>query len=95
MRNTSSHRYRIPEGVLRARLEGEEVMLNPDSGVYHLLNDTGRSLTLLFDDGRSLEEAAVALAEKTGAPMDRVERDVRSFVDAMLERHLLEEVPAQ
>lgn len=92
MNDRPSHRYEIPHGVLRARIEGEEVMLNPSTGVYHLLNPTGRSLTLLLEDGKSLEEAAAEVAEETGVGQDRVLEDARSFVDAMLARHLLEEV---
>jgi hypothetical protein len=92
MKDGSSHRYKFPQGVLRARLEGEEVMLNPATGVYHLLNATGCSLAFLLEEGKSLEEAAAGVADETGAPLDRVREDARAFVDAMLERQLLEEV---
>ena len=37
-------RYRMPDGVLRADLDGDEVLLNPTTGAYHLLNQTGRQV---------------------------------------------------
>jgi hypothetical protein len=49
--------FRIPPGVLRATVGGEEVLLNQDTGVYHLVNPTGRSLIRAFESGESLEGA--------------------------------------
>jgi hypothetical protein len=82
--------YRIPDGVLRADLDGEEVMLNPRSGIYHLLNPTGRYLVACFSDGVSFEVAVERLAEEAGVGREDVRKDADVFVAAMMERGLLE-----
>jgi hypothetical protein len=84
--------FRLPEGVLRASLEGEEVLLNQDTGVYHLVNVTGRSLIRSFEGGDSLEDAIRSLATATGESEERVAADASAFVEAMVERGLLEAV---
>jgi hypothetical protein len=86
-------RYRVCEGVLRAQLEGEEVLLNPSTGMYHLLNPTGRRLLAELDRGLSLEEAATVLAESAGIGAERVRSDSNAFIADMVERGLLEEAP--
>ena len=83
----------MPEGVLRAELDGEEVLLNPATGVYHLLNPTGRRLVVELDAGSSLEQVVDAMARAgSAADIERVRSDSASFVKGMLERGLLEEV---
>jgi hypothetical protein len=86
-------RYRVCEGVLRAQLEGEEVLLNPSTGMYHLLNATGRQLLAEFDRGLSLEQAATVLAESVGIEAEQVRTDSSAFIADMIERGLLEEAP--
>jgi hypothetical protein len=85
-----SDRYRIPRSVLRAELEGDEVLLNPETGVYHLVNDTGKAILDSLAGGSSLGECIDRLARDTDQPIDRISRDADAFVTAMLERRLLE-----
>lgn len=85
-------RYRTPAGVLRAEVDGQEVLLNPDTSVYHLVNKTGRALLVRLESGDTLEDAIERLSDETGQTPERIESDVRAFVDAMSERGLLEEV---
>jgi hypothetical protein len=87
---TDMTRFRIPDGVLRANVEGEEVLLNQETGVYHLVNPTGRSLIQSFEAGDSLEHAIRDLASRTRQDEQRVAADASAFVDAMLARGLLE-----
>ena len=83
-------RYSIAGGVLRADLAGKEVLLNTDTGVYHLVNPTGRHLIASMEAGQSFEEAVQSLADAEGESYERIERDAQAFVDAMLSRALLE-----
>jgi Coenzyme PQQ synthesis protein D (PqqD) len=83
-------RYRVSKSVLRASLEGEEVLLSTETDQYHVVNATGRTIIAEFDAGRSLEEAVEALVADTGKPADKVRRDVAEFVQALLSRGLLE-----
>jgi hypothetical protein len=85
-------RYRTPEGVLRAEVEGDEVLLNTETGIYHLVNPTGRELLERMDAGVSLDEAVRLVSERSGAEHARVARDAEVFVEAMCDRGLLEEV---
>jgi hypothetical protein len=85
-------RYRVPDGVLRAELEGEEVMLNPATGVYHLLNPGGRRVVEGLEEGVSIEALTATVATDSDTEAERVRSDTESFVQAMVERGLLEEV---
>ena len=85
-------RYRAARDVLQAEIDGEEVLLNPRTGVYYLVNRTGRSLLVMMQDGRTLEESVAAVAAETGVDPERVAADAKAFVDAMCERGLLQEV---
>jgi hypothetical protein len=82
--------FRVPSNVLRADLEGKEVLLNPDTGVYHLVNATGRSLLEAFEAGTSFDEAVTDIAARSDVDPERVRRDAQVFVDDMLSRRLLE-----
>jgi Coenzyme PQQ synthesis protein D (PqqD) len=85
-------RYRVSKAVLRASLEGEEVLLSTKTDQYHVVNATGRAVIAEFDAGRSLEEAVETLVADSGRPADKVRRDVVEFVQALLSRGLLETV---
>ena len=84
--------YVLAKGVLRASLEDEEVLLNPGSGMYHLLNRTGRSLLETMEAGTSFEDAIRVIAKASGTEIGAVRSDAESFVSRMTDRGLLEEV---
>jgi hypothetical protein len=84
--------YRMPDGVLRAEVEGEQVLLNPDTGVYHLVNSTGLRVISLVEVGTSLDDIVEQISEEAGEPETRVRRDVTEFIRGMIERSLLESV---
>jgi hypothetical protein len=86
--------YRRPPGVLNAEVEGEEVLLNPETGMYHLVNRTGRALIIGMETGATLEQAVDRLAAETGTDRPRVEADALAFVEAMTRRGLLVAAPA-
>jgi len=85
-------RFRIPASVLRAELEGDQVLLNPETGVYHLVNDTGSAILDMLAEGSDLQAGVARLSRETGEPVDRVLGDAQAFVAAMVERRLLEPV---
>jgi hypothetical protein len=84
--------YRVPDGVLRAKLDDDEVLLNPTTGVYHLLNPAGRRIVEGLGQGASLDTLIASIATDTDTLAERVRSDTESFVHAMVERGLLEEV---
>jgi Coenzyme PQQ synthesis protein D (PqqD) len=84
-------RYRRPDGVLHATIDDEEVLLNPDTGVYHLVNGTGRWLLERMEEGQTLGEAIESLSMNAGEDLQRVRAEAVSFVEAMKARGLLEQ----
>ena len=84
-------RYVLADGVLHATIEDEQVLLNTDTGVYHLVNGTGVRVIALMADGRELANAVGELAQESGQPREAVARDVDRFLAAMTERGLLVE----
>lgn len=87
-----NERYRIPEHVLRAELDGEEVLLNPRTGVYHLVNWTGREVLSVIDHGGDVSEGVEAIARSSGEACDVVSHDVAEFIAALVARRLLEPI---
>jgi DNA-binding MarR family transcriptional regulator len=82
-------RYRLADGVLRAELEGEAVLMNPDTGQYHLLNPTGVRVLDAIERNDDVSDAVSDLARRGGVSEATVDADVQAFVDALLERGLL------
>jgi hypothetical protein len=83
-------KYSIPSNVLRAEMDGREVLLNPDTGMYHMLNRTGRALVVEIENGSPVEDAIVVIADRWAAPEDTVRQDVQVFLTALEERGLVE-----
>jgi hypothetical protein len=84
--------YRLTPQVLRAPLDHGELVLNVETGMYHLINETGHALLSALEDGLSLPDAAGKLAESSGQPPDRTLADAARFVRDLAERGLLNEV---
>jgi hypothetical protein len=81
--------YRVADGVLRAELDGEAVLLNPDTGVYHLLNSTGVTVLDRIERDGDPTPAVDEISERSGVEADRVADDVQAFISALIERKLL------
>jgi hypothetical protein len=81
--------YHVPPSVLRASIDAEEVLLNTDTGHYHVLNETGRAVVATVVAGGTSAEATAELAARTGAPEQQVRDDVDAFIDALVDRGLL------
>ena len=81
--------YVVSPRVLRAQLDGELVLLNPETAMYHLVNATGARVIEGFDDGLDSLATGERIADETGRDLTRVLADVDSFVATMLSRGLL------
>ena len=84
--------YVVSPQVLRAELDGELVLLNPEIGMYHLVNATGARVIEGFDDGLDTLAIGERIADKTSGDRTRVVADVDSFVATMLSKGLLQPV---
>jgi hypothetical protein len=80
--------YLLPDHVVRATVDDEEVLLNMETGQYHLLNDTGRVLLQRLLNGDGPEDAAEWLRSQ-GAAEDEARRDLNEFSNRLVERGLL------
>ena len=90
----SSKRVVIPKHVVFRSFVEETVVLNLESGRYHGLNRTaGRMLELLGELGDA-DAVAVAVAEETGAPGERVRADLHELCKSLAERGLIELTPS-
>jgi hypothetical protein len=83
-------RVSVPSHVVRRSFADEVIVLNLDSGQYHGLNETAQVIVDRLDAGDTPREAARNLATQAGAPIERVEADVRELVECLLERGLVE-----
>lgn len=82
----------MPDGVLRAEVGADEVLLNPATGVYHLLNPTARDLVDRLHNGSTVDEAIGALASDRDEEVATVRTDSQTFIRDMVNRGLLEEL---
>jgi Coenzyme PQQ synthesis protein D (PqqD) len=87
----SAGQYRVPDHVLRAPLEEGEVLLNPETGAYHLVNGTGRAILAELEAGLTVPDAAGRVSGTTGHPAKEVLEDTKQLVRSMMERGLLKE----
>lgn len=80
----------MPDHVLRAELEGDEVLLNTSTGVYHLVNATGKAVLSELDRSATLDEAVSSISRSFGTEEATVRQDVVRFLDALERSGLLE-----
>jgi hypothetical protein len=82
--------YRLGPSVLRAEVGADEVLLNPDTGVYHLVNGSGREVLTRLCAGEAADAVAADIAAREGVAPAAVTADVTSFVADLTARGLLE-----
>lgn len=80
---------RIVDEAVFEVLDDETVILNLDSGEYHVLNRTGTRAWQLIEQHGDLGAVAAAMAEEFGVPPERVEPDLARLVKDLLERGLV------
>jgi hypothetical protein len=64
-------------------------ILNTKLGQISTLNPTAAYIWQTLKRGDSLEVIAAGLARDTGEEVSAIEQDVREFIDALREQHLL------
>lgn len=86
---------RMPESVVYREFDSETVVLNLASGSYHGLNRTGGRMLEALARTSCMDDAAAVVASEFGMPLEQVRRDMQRFCDGLLERGLVELVPAE
>jgi hypothetical protein len=67
-------------------IEGEVIILNPETHSVTKLNESGGQLWQLLSESRTVEELTDHLASSyDGVPRDQIQEDVRKFIQNMQE----------
>jgi hypothetical protein len=90
---TGSHSVFAPAADVVVRdLDGEAVVLDIATGTYFGLNDIGTRIWQLVVQQKTLVEVVEVLEHEFDAPVDRLEADLRAFVDRLVVKGLLRPV---
>lgn len=76
--------YEINPAVVHKEIEGQVVLLLPDSYALYTLNPAGRLVWRELARGRSLAEAAAELAARYGIPLQQAQADVAALAGDLL-----------
>jgi hypothetical protein len=80
----------LSDGVEYSRVEGEGVLLDTRSGRYWQMNASASRVLDGVLQGRQIDEIAQSWAVRSQVRSDRVEADIRSFIDALAESGLVQ-----
>ncbi|MFN2472196.1 MAG: pyrroloquinoline quinone biosynthesis peptide chaperone PqqD [Gaiellaceae bacterium] len=67
----------------------DQVLLDPDSGKYFLLNEVGARVWALCDGKRSVTDIVAVLASEYDASEDTLARDVQELLDELADDRLI------
>ncbi|HEX3693051.1 MAG TPA: PqqD family protein [Solirubrobacteraceae bacterium] len=85
-----SRNVRVPRNVVYRTFPSETVVLNLETGKYHGLNATAGRMLEELERAACVQDAAAALAETYGQPLDVLERDLCELCQSLLARGLIE-----
>ncbi|MEO8077013.1 MAG: PqqD family protein [Acidobacteriota bacterium] len=80
------------EGLVASDVNGEVVILSIEAGHFFHLNPTGSRIWNLLDGPMTVAALSATMAERFAVGADECRRDVTEFVEAMLDKGLLERV---
>jgi hypothetical protein len=78
------------DAPLATTIEGETVLLHPDSGTYHGLNEVGTRVWTRLESPASVRELETAIADEHGLVEAEIGPDIRAFLADLLEADLIE-----
>ena len=78
---------------LSAELDGETVMLDPAKGSYFSLGVVGSRVWQLLEDRRSVNDLCKELVSEFDIDHQTCRREVRAFIDRLLDAGLIVELP--
>ncbi len=84
----SRYRLNSPQ-VVSETLDGETIVVNLDTGTYYSIKGDGILLWNAFIDGASLGEIVAAVAEQSGASMERAEPSLEAFSAKLVSEGLI------
>lgn len=87
-----SSRIRIPDSVLSHNLQGEEIILNLNTGVYWGLNPVGTRAWQLLSEQRCLSAILKTMREEYDVAEERLRQDLLDLVARLADKGLVEVV---
>jgi hypothetical protein len=81
--------FRASEGVVCRKVGHEVLLLDPASGIYHVLNETGARVWELLRDGEAVEAIAAAVSAEYDVDAERAGADVALVVAQLEEARLI------
>ena len=93
MPHSPASRVSIPSDTLMRVVDGQAVLLSLKTERYYGLDEVGTRMWELFAEGKTLAEAASALAKEFDAPAGTIEADMRTLVDELVKEGLVEPAP--
>lgn len=79
----------VASRVIGTELDGEFVMLDPDSGTYYGLNEVGSAVWRLLASPRRLDEIVGHICDTFDVTPDRCRADVEALVAELQTRRLV------
>jgi len=70
-------------------VEGEAILIRLEDGIYFSMNEVGSGVWRLLEAGVALEAMADLVSERCSVAKDVVDRDLRVFVDRLVELRLV------
>ena len=87
--------FSCPFHVTTNQIEDELVALNLETSFYYGVDGIGTQIwRLLIDENMTITEACVKLLEEYDVDADTCQREVRAFVEQLIDAKLLETVAA-
>lgn len=83
--------FLVPEHVSAREVEGELVILDLESGNFHVARGVGPRVWDMLAQGRSIDHVVGEVASRYGEDEARVRGDVVSFVEALVSKGILEQ----
>lgn len=75
--------------VVSAKVDGEAVLLNIDTGIYFGLNAVGTCIWEFLVEGKCQDEILDQMVAEYDVERERLESDFTSFMDLLLENDLV------
>ena len=86
-------RFAIPSDVVFREVAGEIMILHLGTATYFGLDDVGTRVWQLLTEGATIDRVCAAMTAEFDASGNRIESDVRTLVQQLLDKQLLQPAP--
>ena len=83
--------YKIREEILWKVVDGEAVVVNPESDNFFYFNKTGTAIWELLAENYGVEEILEKLSKKYKTSQKKIQKDFEKFVEDLRKKELINE----